>query len=72
MSFYIVYIKLWKKYCFITATIALAVPELPTVKAAASFLVNFILQSGDKGNLMNVVNACGQQLVFQIISCIGN
>lgn len=50
---------------------ALGVPELPTVKAATAFLVNFITQSRDLPTLASVVNVCGEQLVHKVVSLIG-
>ncbi|KAK6640059.1 hypothetical protein RUM43_008336 [Polyplax serrata] len=52
---------------FQCAMVILTVPELPSVKAASQFLVNFINQSVDCEPLARVVNAYGQQLVHKMI-----
>lgn len=51
--------------------VALSLHEAPTVKAAASFLVTFIKQSQDSGDMINVVNECGEALTEQTLRCIG-
>ncbi|KAL0277773.1 UNVERIFIED_CONTAM: hypothetical protein PYX00_004941 [Menopon gallinae] len=52
------------------ATFSLGIAEVPTVKAATSFIVNLITQSRELASLSNVVNMYGEQLVLKIISCI--
>lgn len=56
---------------FVFAIVALSVPEAPTVKSAASFLVSLISQSREAPQLTNVVNTNGEALLQQALRCIG-
>lgn len=65
------------KMCFVktstyfTGTMTLSLPEAPAVKAATSFLVNFVSQSRELPQLLTVVQACGEELVQRLLQCIG-
>ncbi|CAL1278540.1 unnamed protein product [Larinioides sclopetarius] len=52
-------------------TAALNLPEKPTVRAAASFLAEFIMHSREVPNMLNVVNTQGEMLVMQVFKVIG-
>lgn len=52
-------------------TLALGLPEGPTVKAAISFLSGFVAHSRDMEALHLVVNNHGYALLEKILSCIG-
>ncbi|XP_063226596.1 importin-13 isoform X2 [Bacillus rossius redtenbacheri] len=56
---------------FQCSILALSVPEAPTVKASASFLVNFISQSREMPSLFSVVQSCGEVLTRRILRNIG-
>lgn len=45
--------------------------ELPTVRAAASFLSNVITQSREIPALLNAVQTGGEELVHRMLRCIG-
>lgn len=50
---------------------ALNLPEKPTVRAAASFLAEFITHSREVPSMLNVVNSQGEMLIMQVIKVIG-
>ncbi|XP_069674561.1 importin-13 isoform X2 [Periplaneta americana] len=56
---------------FHCGTVTLSLPEAPAVKAATSFLVNFVSQSRELAQLLTVVQACGEELVQRLLRCIG-
>ncbi|KAJ9589083.1 hypothetical protein L9F63_017628 [Diploptera punctata] len=56
---------------FRCGTVTLGLPEAPAVKAATSFLVNFISQSRELAQLLTVVQTCGDELVQRLLRCIG-
>lgn len=51
--------------------VALSLQETPVVKAASSFIVNFITQSKESQVMTNIVTSHGERLVEQILRCIG-
>lgn len=53
------------------ATAAQAMAEVPTVKAAASFLSNFISLSREQPALLSAVQTEGEELVSVMLRCIG-
>ncbi|KAF2883130.1 hypothetical protein ILUMI_23047 [Ignelater luminosus] len=55
---------------FECATICLVLPEVPTIKACTSFLVNFITASRENGQV-GVVQKCGENLVNRILLSLG-
>jgi hypothetical protein len=60
-----------KTFAYFTGTMTLSLPEAPAVKAATSFLVNFVSQSRELPQLLTVVQACGEELVQRLLHCIG-
>jgi hypothetical protein len=60
-----------KTFAYFAGTMTLCLPEAPAVKAATSFLVNFVSQSRELPQLLTVVQACGEQLVQRLLQCIG-
>lgn len=56
---------------FQCGTVTLSLPEAPAVKAATSFLVNFVSQSREIAQLLTVVQGCGEELVQRLLQCIG-
>ncbi|GFT50399.1 importin-13 [Nephila pilipes] len=52
-------------------TAALNLPEKPTVRAAASFLAEFIMHSREVPSMLNVVNSQGEMLIMQVLKVIG-
>lgn len=59
------------KTYFCLATAALAMAEVPAVKAAASFLSNFINLSREQPALLSTVQTEGEGLVSVMLRCIG-
>jgi hypothetical protein len=60
-----------KTFTYFTGTMTLSLPEAPAVKAATSFLVNFVSQSRELAQLLTVVQTCGEDLVQRLLQCIG-
>ncbi|XP_023214869.1 importin-13-like [Centruroides sculpturatus] len=59
--------RIGKKACIV----ALCLPEKPTVKAASSFIAEFINRSREVSAMLNVVNNHGEFLVGQVLKVIG-
>jgi hypothetical protein len=59
-----------KTFIYFTGTMTLSLPEAPAVKAATSFLVNFVSQSRELAQLLTVVQAYGEELVQRLLRCI--
>lgn len=57
--------------CGIVAIVTLGQPELPTVKAATTFLTNVISQSREQPKLLTAVQITGEQLVHRVLRSIG-
>ncbi|XP_067135398.1 importin-13 isoform X2 [Centruroides vittatus] len=56
---------------FQCSIVALCLPEKPTVKAASSFIAEFINRSREISAMLNVVNNHGEFLVGQVLKVIG-
>lgn len=56
---------------FQCSIVALCLPEKPTVKAASSFIAEFINHSREVPAMLNVVNNYGESLVGQVLKVIG-
>lgn len=64
-------LKVINVVCGIVAIVTLGQPELPTVKAATTFLTNVISQSREQPKLLTAVQITGEQLVHRVLRSIG-